>query len=319
MESLRWIIRKLGSIPRYALMVVFMALLAVVFLYYPIGMVAMSRIDDDPSFTAPAKFDINGGSHSVAMVEALIDREVRQHHWVPNDPFFYPSSMLIRMPAFQRGIVASLSRFAVELSDQLGRSRGSSQIDPDLEKAVGLLKYSPNVWVFDFSTSILPTTPSQDQYLAAGVLLRKYNERLAKGQATFERRSDNLMEALERISTDMGSSSAVLDAHIHGYAHRFFDADAANQFYFIKGRMYADYLLLRELKRDFPDIVKEKDLGKAWDDMLESLSQGAELGHFFVINADPADALLPNHLAVQGFYLLRARTQLREVTNILLK
>ncbi len=29
--------------------------------------------------------------------------------------------------------------------------------------------------------------------------------------------------------------------------------------------------------------------------------------------------LWPNHLTAQGFYLLRARTQLRELTNILLK
>jgi hypothetical protein len=29
--------------------------------------------------------------------------------------------------------------------------------------------------------------------------------------------------------------------------------------------------------------------------------------------------LIPNHLAAQGFYLLRARVQLRELTSILLK
>jgi hypothetical protein len=28
---------------------------------------------------------------------------------------------------------------------------------------------------------------------------------------------------------------------------------------------------------------------------------------------------VPSHLAAQGFYLLRARTQLREISNILLK
>ena len=31
------------------------------------------------------------------------------------------------------------------------------------------------------------------------------------------------------------------------------------------------------------------------------------------------DLFTPSHLEVQGFYLLRARTQLKEVTNILLK
>jgi hypothetical protein len=319
MESLRWLFRTFGRLPRAVLKFFGKALLFIVLLYYPIGMLIANRIDDDTGFMASSKFDIEGGSHAVAITEALIDREVRRHRWVSNSPFFYPSSMLIRMPAFQTGIIASLSRFAVELSDQLGRARGSSQIDPDLEKAMGLLKYSPRVWIFDFSTSYLPTASSEDQYLAAGKLLQKYNERLAKGQATFDRRADNLMEALDRIATDMGSSSAVIDAHIHGYAKKFFDPDAANQYYFIKGRMYADLMLLRELKRDFPDIIKEKDLDAAWNSVLESLTEGSQLGHFLIINGSPGSAFLPNHLAMQGFYLLRARTQLREVTNILLK
>jgi hypothetical protein len=319
MESLRWLFSKIRNVPRYLLLGLGGIVLFLAVLYYPIGMLVMNEIDDDPNFTAAAKFDIPGGSHAVAITEALIEREVHQHHWVPNDPFFLPSSMLIRMPAFQRGIVASLSRFAVELSDQLGRARGSSQADPDLEKAVGLLKYPPTVWVFDLHTSFLPTTPSEDQYLAAEKLFEKFNERLGKGHAVFDRRADNLMEALDRIANDMGSSSAAINDHIRDSSRRFFDGDAANQFYYIKGQMYADYMLLRELKRDFPDIIKEKQLDDAWNNVLESLNEGASLGHFFIFNANPKDQFLPNHLAVQGFYLLRARTQLREVTNILLK
>jgi hypothetical protein len=38
-----------------------------------------------------------------------------------------------------------------------------------------------------------------------------------------------------------------------------------------------------------------------------------------VWNGYPDGLLIPNHLAAQGFYLLRARTQLRELTSILLK
>ena len=319
METLRWLFTKLRSLPRYTLISLGAFCLAIFLLYYPLGMLAMNRIDDNADFKAGPQFDIEGGSHAVAMAEALIDREVHGHHWVPNDPFFYPSSMLVRMPAFQRGIISSLSRFAVELSDQIGRARGSSQIDPDLEKAVGLLKYSPNVWIFDFSTSLLPTTPSEDQYLGALALFRNYNERLSKGQATFDRRADNLMEALNRISTDMGSSSAVIDSRIHAYSGKFMDTQAASNFYFIKGRMYTDYMLLRELKKDFAAIIKEKQLDDAWDNTLSSLHDGMEISHFLVFNASPSSQFIPNHLAVQGFYLLRARTQLREVTNILLK
>jgi hypothetical protein len=223
------------------------------------------------------------------------------------------------MPAFQHGIIDALSRFGIQLYDHLGRARGSSEKDPDLEDAAGLLKYSPDVWIFNFSTSIWPTAPSQDQYLKAEKLLKKYNERLAKGQAIFERRADNLMDALDGIASDLGSSSAEIDARIHNYAGRFLDPGAASQFYRIKGQMYAEFLLLREIKRDYADIIAEKKLDDAWNNMLASLSEGAQLGHFFIFNGSPRSAFMPNHLAMQGFYLLRARTQLREVTNILLK
>lgn len=313
------IFNKICKWPRYIFIYLGGAFLVFLLLYFPIGMLSMNRIDDNLDFVADKSFDIDGGSHSVAIMEALIDREINQSHWTPNDPFFYPSHYLIRMPAFQRGIISSLARFAVELSDQLGRQRGSSQIDPDLEKAVGLLKYSPNVWIFDFPTSLLPTTASETQFMSAVRLLGQYNERLAKGQAVFDRRADNLMEALERIATDLGSSSAIIDSHIKIHSNNIIDTRSSDIFYYTKGRMYVDYLLLRELKRDFTGIIAEKQLENAWDSTLESLRTGAELGHFVVFNASPSSQFIPNHLAVQGFYLMRARTQLKEVTNILLK
>ena len=53
--------------------------------------------------------------------------------------------------------------------------------------------------------------------------------------------------------------------------------------------------------------------------MLDSLRQAAVLDPLVVMNGDPDGSLLPNHLAVQGFYLLRARTQLREIGSVLLR
>jgi hypothetical protein len=46
-------------------------------------------------------------------------------------------------------------------------------------------------------------------------------------------------------------------------------------------------------------------------------------GHFYwkgsYVMTVPNWQFLPSHLSAQGFYLLRARTKLREITNILLK
>ena len=53
--------------------------------------------------------------------------------------------------------------------------------------------------------------------------------------------------------------------------------------------------------------------------MLESLRQAAGLDPLVVVNGATDGAVMPSHLASLGFYLLRARTQLREIVNILQK
>ncbi len=140
--------------------------LAVIFgLYYPVGMLLTHKIDDRLNYEAPAIEP--GSSRAVAMAAALIEREVEQNGWVANDPFFQPGSMLDNMPNFQLGIIHALGRFGFELVDQLGRTRGSSQTDSYLQEAAGLLQYSGTKWIFDFSTSLLPTAKSEQQYLKA--------------------------------------------------------------------------------------------------------------------------------------------------------
>ena len=286
--------------------------------YYLVGMAWLHRIDDDPDFAVESSAP-EGGSRSVAVAADLIDREINTHRWVANDPFFMPGSMLDNMPNFQQGIVAGVSRFAIELTDQIARTRGSSQVDPDLNTASGLLRYPGTVWIFDLSTSFAPTASSESQYRRAMRALRDYNLRLAAGNAMFETRADNLIATLDRIAADIGSSSAALDQHLAEASGPGLDFQADDLFYANKGRLYAYYLLLRELGVDYARVIQERDLGPAWQQMIESFEAAATLQPWVVINGDPDSMLLPSHLAAQGFFLLRARTQLREISNILLK
>ena len=278
----------------------------------------LHRIDDDPDFAIESSAP-EGGSRSVALTADLIDREINTHRWVANDPFFMPGSMLDNMPNFQQGIVAGLSRFAIELADQIARTRGSSQVDPDLNNAAGLLRYPGTVWIFDLSTSLAPTASSESQYRRAMIALRDYNQRLAAGNAVFETRADNLLATLDRIAADIGSSSAALDQHLAEHSGFGLDFEADDLFYANKGRLYAYYLLLRELGVDYARVIQERDLTAAWTQMLDSFRPAATLQPWVVLNGAPDSQLLPSHLAAQGFFLLRARTQLREISNILLK
>ena len=287
-------------------------------LYYPIGMIWVHRIDADPDFTASAGDVTPGGSRAVAIAAALIDREVNINRWTANDPFFMPAAALDNMPNFQQGVISALARFTIELTDQIARTRGSSEADADLEKALGLLKYPGTVWIFDFSTSWAPTASSEAQYRAGLRSLRSYNTRLAEGNAMFERRADNLIVILDRIAADIGSSSAALDRQIRENSG-LFDLTADDLFYAVKGRLYAYYLVLRELAIDFDNVLADRDLTPAWTRMLDSFRASVEIEPWVIVNGPPDSAVLPSHLAAQGFYLLRGRTQLREISNILLK
>jgi hypothetical protein len=222
------------------------------------------------------------------------------------------------MPEFQQGIVAAISRFTLELTDQVGRTRGSSQADPDLDRAAGLLRYPGTIWIFDLRTSMAPTASSEQQYRQAVEALRRYNERLAQGQAVFETRADNLLGTLDRIAADIGSSSAALDYQIRA-AGFWPDFAADNLFYATKGRLYAYFLLMRALEVDFANVIRERQLGGAWSQTTDSFREAATLQPWVIVNGAPDSQVMPSHLASQGFFLLRARTQLKEISDILLK
>lgn len=294
-----------------------LGLVALIALYYVGGALIVENIDDDPQFAAPSVAP--GESRAVAVAAELVRREVDVHTWTPMQPFFMPAAILDNMPNYQRGIMAALGRFSTELMDQLGRTRGSSQVDRDLEQARGFLNEQPNVWMWQPSVSLLPTTTSAQKYRAGRARLIAYNKRLAAGQAVFERRADNLQALIDRIANDHGSDSAVIDQHIIEEAGDLFDMHCDDIFYFNKGRLYANYLLMRELGHDFESVIREKGLTNAWNATVETFRIAAALHPLIVWNGYPDGMILPNHLAAQGFYLLRARTQLREISSILLK
>lgn len=296
-----------------------LALAVVAGLGLPVGMLVVHKIDDDPGFVIAESDVPANASRTVAMIAALVHRETDVNRWVANDPWFLPGAWLDNMPNFQQGMIAALARSTVEMRDQVGRARGTSQDDADLREAAGLLQFPGDKWIIDLATSPWPQATSEAQYRRARQALLNYNKRLAAGQAVFERRTDNLLATLDRIALDLGSSSAVLDQRIAEHGGNPFDRRADDIFYAIKGQTYAYRLVLGELARDFATIVRERDVGTLWTNMLASLGHAAGMEPWVVMNGAPDGIVFPSHLAAQGFYVLRARAQLREITNVLLK
>lgn len=295
-----------------------LVLIGLLLVYYVGGMIWLTKVDDSIEFGLPSTAP-EGGSLTVAVAADLIEREIETHRWVANDPFFMPGYMLDNMPNYQQGIITALFRFSSELRDEIARTRGSSSEDPDAKQAASYLSYGGDIWIFNLDVSFAPTAPSEKQYREGMRALRRYNERLANDKTIFEARADNLQTMIDRFTSDIGSSSAAIDRHLTERSGWLPDFTGDDLFYANKGRLYAYFLLMRALEVDFTKVIAEKDLGNAWRLTLDSLRDAATLQPWVILNGAPDSQMLPSHLAAQGFYLLRARTQLKEIVNILLK
>lgn len=280
-----------------------------------VAMGIRSKIDDDLAF-APASVP-NGGSQMVAMVAALMAREVDRNGWTPNDPFFLPGHWIDNMPNFQRGILDACARIATEMAEYLGRARGSSEIDPDLSQASSMFRSPPDIWIFNWRVSMLPTSSAEANYREGIKALGRYNDKLAAGRGTFDRRADNMISALERIASDLGNTAAILSERIDSHSGDWWDFHADDTFYRAKGKVYAYAMILQALGRDFEQVLQTRDVGQVYGQMLTALRTGARVDPLIVLNGAPDSVSRPNHLAVLGFETLRARVQMREVTGVL--
>ena len=88
--------------------------------------------------------------------DPLQARPVRHADW-DNTPFFDNKA------SFQRGINQAVRRTATELADNLGRVRGTSQIDPNLQDARGNLQFDEFTWYFGLNP-FGPKTPTPSYY-----------------------------------------------------------------------------------------------------------------------------------------------------------
>lgn len=287
---------------------------AAVVLYFGVLGNLMHRIDTDLNFESPVA--VEGGSHAVNMAAGLIHRETVENRWIANDPAFFPTLFLDNTPNFQRGLMRAVARFTIELEDQVGRLRGSGAIDPDLERAAGLLQFPTGIWFFNFEESWLPVQPADSQYRAAMRALLAYNERVAAGQAVFETRTDALTLTVERIASELGARAALTDAHLRRDTF-VIDFISDDIFYFNKGVAYGNYLLLRELGRDFERVIEGTGITSIWVQTLDSLRSAALLRPMIVLNGGGDSSIVANHLHMQGFYMKRAILQLDEIARVM--
>ncbi|HHK73665.1 MAG TPA: DUF2333 family protein [Rhizobiales bacterium] len=270
-----------------------------------------------------------GKSRIAEITIDLIDFNVNRNQWISSNPI-YKTGFFWAIPwshtwffdnkaAFQRGVHQAISRTAVEFADTLGRVRGTSRIDTDLKIAKGNLQFDQYTWYFNpFDVQPFgPTTPTPSYYRKGARALEKFNTRLQNCKATFDARADNLMQFLDRIAKDIGSTSAQIKDRAEQYDSGWFDTRADDIFWFAKGQLYAYYGILKAARADFRDVIRTRQVGDIWSRMEEHMHSAIRLDPMIVSNGREDGWLMPTHLTTLGFYILRARSNLVEIRSVL--
>ncbi len=253
----------------------------------------------------------------------LIDFNVNQNAWISsmvlsklglfgiewrNTPFFDNKA------AFQLGINQVMRRTTTELVDTLGRVRGTSQIDQNLQNARTNLAWSETAWYIGWRG---PTRPTPSVYREAIINLRNFNTSLERCQATFDARADNLMQFLDRIAGDIGSTSDILRQRIEVSDAGWFDLRADDRFWFAYGQLYAYYGILVATRSDFAAIIAERNLTALWTRMEGQLRASLNVQPWIISNGNESSAFFPSHLATMGFNLLQVRSNIVELRSVL--
>lgn len=283
--------------------------------YYGLGALLLSRIDDDTSYR-PAPVDLPaGGSQAVAIVSALMEREVNRYGWKPSQPWLYPTAFIDNMPNYQSGMLLTVRAFSLEMKDYVARLRGTGGTDPDLDQAFSDFSYAPNVWFFAARFPFLGA--SSPHFYRDGIdHLRAYNSRVAAHQAVYEPRVDTLMAVINRLSLSLGDASNDIQVRMSD-PQGLFDTKADDVFYRTKGQAYAALMILQAMRQDYDVIIRNRAAANLWAAMTEELKTIVDMHPFIVSNGARDSTLIANHLAVEGVALERARQRMRELQNIL--
>jgi len=217
--------------------------------------------------------------------------------------------------AFQRGALQALRRISLELVDKLGRARGTSQIEQDLEEARGALNIGMWNWYVGYDPFVKQN--AWGSYRRARQDLLDFNSALESGNAVFDARADNLMQLLDRITSHVGSLTSVLEKRAEDHHRGWFDFRADDTFMEAQGAMWVYYNVLIAARHDFEHVVEIKQLDDVWDRMEDHLLDAVELSPPVISNGKADGLFMPGHLLVMSNYVFAARANMVELRSIL--
>lgn len=287
-----------------------------------------------------------------AMTSSLTRGLVVDHTWIPAMPqynagLFYvlewkDTPFFDNKASFQLGQLQAVRRTTTELVDYLGRVRGTSSEDENLNRARGAINFDERTWYINPVNQQAPTFATQittDYFKRAINELDAYNARLSSTgndgtscAALFDARADNLRGYLTRVTAHLGGVVDELSKRSQGMKYDpktdefikssgsdagWFDMQADNYFYEASGVVYAYHGLMQAARVDFADVIEKRDLADVWDNMEIHLAESAVLSPLLVSNGREDGLFFPDHLSALSENILRARSNMVEIRDIL--
>ncbi|MFN7101935.1 MAG: DUF2333 family protein [Pseudorhizobium sp.] len=274
---------------------------------------------------APAAPPQCQSSAIVDAVAELTDVNVNQNAWISSMLLYRlglfgidwdHTPFLDNKASFQRGVNQAVRRTSVELVDTLARMRGTSGINNELQDARNNLQFDEYSWYFGLSP-FGPKTPTPSYYRTAIEGFRAFNVELTACNATFDTRADNLVQFIDRIANDLGSTSAILRERSENFNSGWFDTRADDRFWFAYGQLYGYYAVLSAAGADFSQVIRERNLAPLWAETLMQFRSALRIQPAIISNGREDGWIMPTHLATMGFYTLRVRSNLVEVRSVL--
>lgn len=259
----------------------------------------------------------------VDVTSGLIDYNVNQNAWISSTIAYKlglfgldwdRTPWMDNKASFQRGIHQSVRRTAVELVDTIGRVRGTSQIDQNLQDARGAVEFDEETWYFGLQP-FGPKTPTPSFYRTAILKLNAFNKRLLACEVVFNARADNLARFVDRIASDLGSTSEILSRQSQT-GNSFLDTRADDRFWFAYGQLYGYYGILKAARADFQGVIETRGLGPLFNQLEQQFTSALRIQPLIVFNSSE-DGIFATHLTTMGFYMLRVRSNLVEIRTVL--
>ena len=264
------------------------------------------------------------GAYFVRTNEALV--KYMTTNWMPND-LFWPTVFLDNIPNFQIGVLEAVRYNVRVLRDNLSRMRTTDKLDPDAEAAFTALSNDPYKWWFPSAES---------KWKLANTHLTAYYRNLLSGKSHFYARADNLVELLNQYLSLMGGVNtrlinaprdikktlAVEEEKGKTSPTTMVDIDIPwrhidDNFYYAQGVAYALYESFQAIRRDFIDVLTDKNSVQLVDKILEVLGR-CQFEPLIVFNGDPGSIFANHSLNLSGVFN-DARQKINSLTVALMQ